>query len=64
MNPTLYTQLLRLAEPETVVVVSALLVLFVDLAFLRAWTLRARFFTASLLASAGCIAAIARLKPI
>jgi NADH-quinone oxidoreductase subunit N len=61
MNPTLYSQLLRLAMPETIVVVTALLVLTIDLAFLRSRLVRTRFFVASLLASTGCMIAIARL---
>jgi NADH-quinone oxidoreductase subunit N len=61
MTSTLYLQLLRLAMPEVIVVATALLVLTVDLAFLRSHTVRLRFSVASALGVLGCVGAIVRL---
>ncbi len=55
-----YTGLLQLALPEVIVVVTALLVLALDLA-LRTQPARTRFTIASTLGVIGCLAAIARL---
>ena len=53
-----YAELFRLTLPETALEIAALLVLVVDLAFLRKAALRTRAATAALLGIAGCIAAL------
>ena len=54
-------QLLRLALPEVVVVVAALVALAIDLLFLRACRTRVRFTIASTIASVGCAGAVLQL---
>ena len=61
MNAINYSQLLQLLWPEIIVTLTALIVMAVDLLFLRRAALRARFATIAVLASAGCIAAILKL---
>jgi NADH-quinone oxidoreductase subunit N len=56
-----YLDVLRLALPEVIVTVAALLVLAVDLLFLRGRGVRLRFGVASALGSVGCVVAIVRL---
>ena len=56
-----YTQLLQLALPEAIVVIAALIVLAMDLLFLRKYQTRVRFTMAAGLASVGCAGAILRL---
>lgn len=53
-----YADLFRVTLPETVLEVAALLVLVVDLAFLRNATLKARVAAAAVLGVAGCAVAI------
>ena len=54
-----YAQILRLAAPETIVTVTALLVLAADLLTLRELDLRFRFIITALIGCAGCAAAAA-----
>jgi NADH-quinone oxidoreductase subunit N len=61
MNPINYAQLLQLALPEVIVVVTALIVMALDLVFLRNRPARLRFIVAASLASLGCATAIARI---
>lgn len=61
MNPTDYMQLLRLALPEVTVAITALVVIAIDLLFLRAVSTRLRFAVATTIASLGCATAIFRL---
>jgi NADH-quinone oxidoreductase subunit N len=61
VNSTSYAQLLRLVWPEVIVVVTALLVLTVDLFVLRKASMRVRFAVASGVASLGCVSAILRI---
>jgi NADH-quinone oxidoreductase subunit N len=56
-----YSQLLQLVLPETIVVVTAFLVLAMDLLFLRRNTLRTRFTAGAWTAAIGCAVAIAYL---
>jgi len=58
MTPFNYLDLLRLVWPEAIVVIAALVVLSVDLIFLRTSERRFRGFVASWLSLAGCAAAI------
>jgi NADH-quinone oxidoreductase subunit N len=60
MTPN-YAQLLRLALPQVIVVITALLVMATDLLALRHRTTRTRFSIAATLASTGCAAAILRI---
>ena len=53
-----YAELLRLTLPETALEVAALLVLVIDLAFMRKAALRTRAATAALLGVIGCICAL------
>ena len=53
-----YLQILKLALPETVVVVTALLVLAADLLALREQPVRLRFGLGAIIASLGCVLAI------
>jgi len=53
-----YFQILRLAAPETVVVITALVVLAVDLLVLRHESLPLRFGVGALVGGLGCVAAI------
>ena len=61
MNATNYTQLLQLALPQVIIVVTALVVMAVDLVALRKRPFRIRFTVATTLASLGCAAAILRI---
>jgi NADH-quinone oxidoreductase subunit N len=61
MMTTAYSQLLRLAMPEVIVVVAALVVLALDVAVLRNQTTRIRFAAGAGIGSAGCCAAIVGL---
>jgi NADH-quinone oxidoreductase subunit N len=54
-----YLELLKLAAPETIVVLTALAVLAVDLIALRELETRVRFAVGGMMASVGCAAAIA-----
>ena len=54
-----YAELLKLAAPETIVVLTALVVLAVDLTSMRGLDARLRFTIGGMLASVGCAAAIA-----
>lgn len=54
-----YRELLKLAAPETIVVLTALAVLAVDLIALRELETRVRFAVGGMMASVGCAAAIA-----
>ncbi len=54
-------QLLQLALPEVIVVVAALLVLAMDLLFLRTYRTRVRFTIAAAIASLGCAGAVFQL---
>ncbi len=54
-----YLELLRLAAPETIVVITALVVLAIDLTSMRGLDGRLRFTIGGMLASVGCAAAIA-----
>jgi NADH-quinone oxidoreductase subunit N len=56
-----YTQLLRLALPEVIVVATALIVMAADLMVLRRCNTRVRFAVAAGLASLGCAGAIVRI---
>jgi NADH-quinone oxidoreductase subunit N len=62
MSPTPYTHLLQLLLPEVILVLTALVVLAMDLLFLRDRTLRLRFSVAATLASLGCAGSILRLS--
>ena len=53
-----YLDLLKLAAPETIVVLTALAVLAIDLTSMRALETRVRFFIGGLIACVGCAAAI------
>lgn len=53
-----YFELLKLAAPETIVVLTALAVLAVDLTSLRGMEVRLRLMIGGMLASVGCVAAI------
>ncbi|TAL06893.1 MAG: NADH-quinone oxidoreductase subunit N, partial [Verrucomicrobia bacterium] len=53
-----YLELLRLAAPETIVVLTALAVLAVDLTSMRGLETRFRFIIGGLLTCVGCVAAI------
>ena len=53
-----YLELLKLAAPETIVVLTALAVLAVDLTSMRGLEMRTRFVVGGLLTCVGCIAAI------
>jgi NADH-quinone oxidoreductase subunit N len=61
MNPVNYTQLLQLALPEVIVVATALIVMAIDLLFLRRAAIHKRFAVAASLASLGCVIAILRI---
>ena len=54
-----YTELLKLAAPETIIVVTALLVLAADLLAMRDLELRFRLIIGALISCVGCVAAIA-----
>ena len=54
-------QLLQVALPEVILVVAALVVLAMDLLFLRTYRTRVRFTIASAIASAGCAGAVLQL---
>jgi NADH-quinone oxidoreductase subunit N len=61
MSPFNYTQLLQLALPQVIVVVTALIVMAVDLLALRRSATRVRFAVAATLGSLGCALAIFRI---
>jgi NADH-quinone oxidoreductase subunit N len=61
MSPFNYAQLLRLVLPQVIVVLTALLVMAMDLLALRRCAIRVRFTVGATLGSLGCIAAIARI---
>lgn len=61
MTPINYSELLQLALPQVIVVVTALFVLAIDLIALRKRAMRIRFTVASALASLGCAAAILQI---
>ena len=61
MNSTHYAQLLQLAMPQIIVVVTALITLAIDRLFLRRRPISIRFAVAAILASLGCVAAILRI---
>lgn len=61
MIPINYAQMLQLALPELIVTAAALIVLAIDLLFLRQYQTRVRFTIAAGLASIGCAAAILQL---
>jgi NADH-quinone oxidoreductase subunit N len=64
MMAVAYTQLLRMAMPEVMVVVTALVVVACDLLLLRGLSLRVRFRVAAALGVVGCVAAMAWLAMI
>jgi NADH-quinone oxidoreductase subunit N len=53
-----YFELLKLAAPETIVVLTALVVLAIDLTSMRGFEVRLRFAIGGMIASVGCAAAI------
>jgi len=53
-----YLELLKLAAPETIVAVAALVVLAVDLTTMRELDTRVRFIIGGMIAGVGCVAAI------
>ena len=53
-----HLELLKLAAPETIIVLAALAALAVDLTVLRDMETRTRFIVGGLLACAGCVAAM------
>jgi NADH-quinone oxidoreductase subunit N len=53
-----YLELLRLAVPETIIVITALAALVVDLTTMRGVETRARFIVGAMISIVGCIAAI------
>ena len=59
-----YLELLRLVAPETIVVITALVVLAVDLVAMREEPLRNRFWVCAVFAVLGCMASIAWLLAI
>ena len=59
-----YSDLLGLVAPETVIAITALVVLAVDLVVMRAEPLRNRFWVATAFAALGCVVAIAWLLVI
>jgi NADH-quinone oxidoreductase subunit N len=59
MNGVSYLALLKLAAPETIVVIAALLVLAADLLALRELELRLRRIIGAMIACVGCVAAMA-----
>src|ERR1700679_2637572 len=61
MTPTDYTQLLKLALPQVIVVATALFVMAIDLLVLRKRPFRIRFHGATTRVSLGCVAAILRI---
>ena len=61
MIPINYAQMLQLALPEVIVAITALIVLAIDLLFLRQYRTRVRFAVAVGMASIGCAAAILQL---
>jgi NADH-quinone oxidoreductase subunit N len=56
-----YAQLLQLAMPQIIVVATALIVMAIDLLFLRRQTTPLRFSVAATLASLGCAGAVLRI---
>jgi len=53
-----YLELLKLAAPETIVVIAALVVLAIDLTTMRELDTRVRFIIGGMIAGVGCMAAI------
>src|SRR5215475_2924367 len=53
-----YLELLKLALPETIIAITALLVLAVDLVALREIEVRFRFIIGGMIACVGCVGAI------
>jgi NADH-quinone oxidoreductase subunit N len=62
MNATGYPALLRLTAPEIVLAITGLLVLVLDLSFLRHAALAMRCRWVSIVSAFGCVAALAALK--
>jgi NADH-quinone oxidoreductase subunit N len=62
MTGSSYSELLRLTAPEIVVALTGILVLVLDLSFLRRASLALRFRSAAVAASSGCILALAMLE--
>jgi NADH-quinone oxidoreductase subunit N len=54
-----YLELLKLAAPETILIITALVVLAADLLTMRDLELRMRFLIGGMISCAGCVAAIA-----
>jgi NADH-quinone oxidoreductase subunit N len=57
-DPISYLELLKLAAPETIIVITALMVLGADLLTMRDLELRFRFIIGALISCVGCVAAI------
>ena len=64
MTGSSYSELLRLTAPEIVLALTALLVLVLDLSFLRRRALALRFRCAAWAAVAGCVAAFVTLEKL
>src|ERR1700722_15095954 len=62
MTGSSYLELLRLTAPEIVVALTGILVLVLDLSFLRRASLALRFRSAAVAASSGCILALGALE--
>jgi NADH-quinone oxidoreductase subunit N len=62
MTGSSYLELLRLTAPEIVVALTGILVLMLDLSFLRRASLALRFRSAAVVASSGCILALGVLE--
>jgi NADH-quinone oxidoreductase subunit N len=62
MTGSSYLELLRLTAPEIVVALTGILVLVLDLSFLRRASLALRFRSAAVAASSGCILALAAME--
>jgi NADH-quinone oxidoreductase subunit N len=62
MTGSSYLELLRLTAPEIVVALTGILVLVLDLSFLRRASLAIRFRSAAVAASSGCILALGALE--
>ena len=58
MTGSSYSELLRLTAPEIVVALTGILVLVLDLSFLRRASLALRFRSAAVAATSGCILAL------
>ncbi len=64
MTGSSYSELLRLTAPEIVLALTGLLVLVLDLSFLRRRALALRFRSAAWVAVAGCVAAFVTLEKL